>query len=196
MTSAASETRGEGLDECEEVIDEATVGNLGGGRRGRAVRSGRRLSGSSQAAVAPRQPNASATCPVCGMFVAPHGNWVAQVIFEDGSAAFFDGAKDLFKYLLERPVPARLRALEIAATFVTGYYRLEAVPAAEAFFVVGSDVYGPMGPELIPHPTLAEAEEFLRDHGGERIVRFDEVTAEAAHPPTGGARPGTHHGGR
>ena len=147
-------------------------------------------------AAEPRQPGKEDVCAVCGMFVAPHGDWVAQVIFEDGSAAFFDGAKDFFKYLLarDRYLPDR-RGLEIEATFVTGYYRLEAVHAAEALFVVGSDVYGPMGPELIPHSTLAEAEEFLRDHGGERIVRFDEVTAELIHR-LGAHGSGAHHGGR
>ena len=143
----------------------------------------------AEEAPAPRAPGDRDRCPVCGMFVAPYEAWIAQVIFEDASAVFFDGAKDLFKYLLARDrfLPER-RDLEIAATFVTGYYELRPIAAGEAFFVVGSDVYGPMGPELVPHRSRAEAEEFLRDHGGERIVRFDEVTAELLETLRGAAR--------
>jgi nitrous oxide reductase accessory protein NosL len=44
--------------------------------------------------------------------------------------------------------------------------------------VIGSDVLGPMGHELIPLETREDAEEFLRDHRGVRILRRDEVTAE------------------
>lgn len=124
--------------------------------------------------VEPRKPDERDRCPVCGMFVAPYTEWIAQVAFADGSAVFFDGSRDLFEYLLARAATAP----EIAATFVTTYYDLEVIPAESAFFVTGSDVYGPMGAELVPHATLEAAEEFLRDHRGSRIVRFAEVTAE------------------
>jgi nitrous oxide reductase accessory protein NosL len=32
-----------------------------------------------------------------------------------------------------------------------------------------------MGHELVPLATQAEAEEFMRDHQGRRILRFDDV---------------------
>jgi nitrous oxide reductase accessory protein NosL len=35
-----------------------------------------------------------------------------------------------------------------------------------------------MGHEMIPLGSRADAEEFLRDHHGKRIVQFDEVTRE------------------
>ena len=140
---------------------------------------GAAFGGEPPAAFAPRQPDASATCPVCGMKVAPFPEWIAQVVFADGRTLFFDGAKDLFKYRLDRErfVPD-LREQEIAAVFVTSYYDGTLIGAEEAFFAIGSDVRGPMGPELIPFANADEAEEFLRDHGGERIVRFAEVTKE------------------
>jgi copper chaperone NosL len=118
-------------------------------------------------------------CAVCGMLVARHPEWLAQVVYEDGSQAFFDGPKDLFKYLL-RPerYAADKRGVETTAVLVTSYYVGAATDARQAFYVVGSDVTGPMGAELVPHPTLEAAEEFARDHHGERIVRFDDVTPE------------------
>jgi copper chaperone NosL len=44
--------------------------------------------------------------------------------------------------------------------------------------VIGSEVTGPMGHELIPLASRADAEEFLRDHQGRRILRFNEVGKE------------------
>jgi copper chaperone NosL len=41
--------------------------------------------------------------------------------------------------------------------------------------VIGSDVLEPMGHELVPLRGEDEAKEFLRDHQGKRVARFDEV---------------------
>lgn len=124
-----------------------------------------------------RPPSSRDRCSVCGMFVAPHADWAAQVVFEDGTRAFFDGAKDLFTYLLSRDryLP-EVRQVDIVAVYVTDYYEVAPIPAREAFFVVGSDVLGPMGHELVPHADRDAADEFMRDHGGRQIVTFDEVT--------------------
>lgn len=122
-------------------------------------------------------PGAKDTCPVCGMFVSLYPDWVATVLYQDGHAHHFDGPKDLFKYLLDLPkyAPDR-RHTAIAAIGVTEYYGLSRINARTAWYVIGSDVLGPMGHELVPLATQAEAEEFLRDHKGKRILRFDEVT--------------------
>ncbi len=127
----------------------------------------------------PREVTKKDKCPVCGMFVYKYPDWVGQVIFQDGTTAFFDGAKDLFKYYLDlakyRP-GSRLE--DIAAVYVTEYYDMELIPAKEALFVVGSDVYGPMGHELIPFKTRKDAEVFMKDHQGNRVLGFGEVTPE------------------
>jgi len=127
----------------------------------------------------PRTPGERDRCAVCGMFVAPHPEWLAQVAFDDGSVAFFDGAKDMFRYLFarDRYLPER-RGREITAIWVTSYYDVEPVDARTALFVVGSDVLGPMGAELVPFADDDEAEEFRIDHAGSRIVRLEEVTRE------------------
>ncbi|MEA3277603.1 MAG: nitrous oxide reductase accessory protein NosL [Pseudomonadota bacterium] len=122
-------------------------------------------------------PGPRDTCPVCGMFVAKYPEWIATVLYRDGHAHHFDGAKDMFKYLLDMPrwAPGH-RAEDIAAIGVTEYYGLLRVGARDAYYVIGSDVLGPMGHELIPLETREDAEEFMRDHGGRRVLRFDEVT--------------------
>jgi copper chaperone NosL len=122
-------------------------------------------------------PAPNAVCPVCGMFVAKFPEWVASVVYKDGHAHHFDGAKDMFKFLAspKQYVPAH-RPEDVATVAVTDYYAVTRIDAHGAFYVIGSDVLGPMGHELVPLTTRAEAEEFLRDHQGKAILTFDQVT--------------------
>ena len=127
----------------------------------------------------PLSPAAGDKCPVCGMFVAKYPDWTAQVRFRDGKTVFFDGAKDLFKFYFNigHYQPGR-SAADVGAVYVTDYYTLEPIAAKAAFFVVGSNVYGPMGRELIAFAAAEQAQEFMRDHRGREILRFDAVTLE------------------
>jgi copper chaperone NosL len=127
----------------------------------------------------PANPAKTDKCPVCGMFVAKYPDFVAQVAFKDGTNAFFDGAKDMFKcYLnLKRYEPSR-DLFDIAAVYVTDYYGMTPTDGREAWYVIGSNVYGPMGKELIPFAREEDAREFMADNGGKELVRFDAVTPE------------------
>ncbi len=126
----------------------------------------------------PVKPKATDKCPVCGMFVTKYPDWTAQAIYRDGSYAVFDGAKDMFKYQfnLRTYAPARTAA-DIVRLYVTDYYALTAVDGKQAWYVLGSDVLGPMGRELVPFAKEAEGREFMKDHKGKQMVRFGEVTA-------------------
>jgi nitrous oxide reductase accessory protein NosL len=126
-----------------------------------------------------RKPQARDKCPVCGMFVAKYPDWTAEILFTDGSYAVFDGAKDLFKYYhgMAAYAPGRNKA-DISAIFVTDYYSVQPVDGRRAFFVQGSDVYGPMGKELVPFGKESDAREFLQDHNGKRVLSFSGVTPE------------------
>ena len=126
----------------------------------------------------PIKPSEKDKCPVCGMFVAKYPDFLAQVIYQDRSYVVFDGAKDLFKYLLNTGAYGARPASGIAAMYVTDYYALTPIDAKRAWYVLGSDVYGPMGRELIPFAKQPEAQEFLKDHKGTRLLRFEEVTIE------------------
>ncbi|MBM3393027.1 MAG: nitrous oxide reductase accessory protein NosL, partial [Betaproteobacteria bacterium] len=108
------------------------------------------------------KPGPKNLCPVCGMLVSKYPNWVAVVQYKDGHAHFFDGAKDLFKYLhdLAKYAPAHRRE-DIAIIQVTDFYSLARLDAQKAFYVIGSDVLGPMGHELVPLASRADAEDFL-----------------------------------
>jgi nitrous oxide reductase accessory protein NosL len=123
------------------------------------------------------KPKPGEKCPVCGMFVVRYPDWVAWVRFTGGDRVLFDGAKDLFKFLLRyEDYGAVARRTDVAEVFVTDYYSLKPVEARAAWYVTGADVLGPMGHELVPFGRREEAEEFKRDHRGRRLWRFDEVT--------------------
>lgn len=125
------------------------------------------------------RPGRDEKCPVCGMFVYKYPDWVAELLFKDGGRAVFDGAKDLFRYLFDmRQFGGTKGRGDVAVLFVTDYYTLEPTDARQAFYVIGSEVFGPMGKELVPFARRGDAEEFLRDHGGRRIIVFDEVERE------------------
>lgn len=125
----------------------------------------------------PLVPSSKDKCPVCGMFVAKYPDWIAQIIFNDGTVFFFDGAKDMFKFYfnLQRYSPKR-KVGDMGALYVTDYYSLLPIDGFSAFYVVGSDVYGPMGRELIPFGKSQEATEFKRDHNGREILKFQDIT--------------------
>jgi len=125
------------------------------------------------------KPSPRDKCTVCGMFVAKYPDWVATIAFRDGSLAFFDGPKDLFTYYhdLRRYNPAKKKS-DILSMQVSDYYALDPIDAFKAYYVIGSDVYGPMGRELIPFSSETDAAEFLRDHGGNRIVTYRDITPE------------------
>ena len=117
-----------------------------------------------------------AKCPVCGMFVSKYPKWAAEIVV-DGKTYWFDGVKDMMKfYIFDGDFPYDRSKIE--KMLVTDFYTLEAIPAKEAYYVIGSRLYGPMGNELIPFKTEKEAKDFMADHGGDRIVRFDEITGK------------------
>jgi copper chaperone NosL len=136
------------------------------------------LSFSSACAAPPATPAplAKDKCPVCGMFVSKYPDWVATVTFKDSGILFFDGTKDFFTYYhnMQKYTPSRKQA-DIATITVNDYYTLKPVDARQAHFVFGSDVYGPMGKELVPFGKLSDAQAFLKDHKGKRVLRFSDI---------------------
>lgn len=122
---------------------------------------------------------AGAKCPVCGMFVAKYPDWTASARFKDGTSYYYDGPKDMLSHFLDpaRYTPGRRRA-DITLLMVKEYYSLTMIDARTAIYVAGSDVYGPMGSELIPFQNEKDAIAFKIDHRGKRILRFNEITRQ------------------
>ena len=125
----------------------------------------------------PITPSDKDRCPVCGMFVKKYSASAAQIIFKDGSYAVFDGVKDMFKYYFNlTKYNSGKKLTNIDSIYVTDYYDLKWIDGYKVFYVEGSDVYGPMGRELIAFEKEAGAEQFMTDHIGKSLLKFDEIT--------------------
>jgi copper chaperone NosL len=127
----------------------------------------------------PVKPTQQDKCPVCGMFVAKFPDFLAEILFKDGTYAVFDGTKDMFKYYLNlKQYNPSMQTGDIDAVYVTDYYSLTLIDGYLACYVSGSDIYGPMGRELIPHEKEADAAGFMKDHNGKAILKFKEITPD------------------
>ena len=121
----------------------------------------------------------NARCSVCGMFVAKYPNWLAQIHHDSpDETKFFDGVKDMMVFYFNPQKYGGPSRETIKSIFVKDYYSLKWLEAKEAFYVVGSDVYGPMGHELIPFESKEAAESFSKDHHGKNILTFAEITSD------------------
>ncbi len=119
------------------------------------------------------KPSEKERCPVCGMFVAKYSSWLAQVHMEDGEIQFFDGVKDMMALYFE---PHKYGSdSKVAEVYVTDYYTQNWIEGKKAFYVIGSDTFGPMGHELIPFDSQEAAAAFKKDHHGKQVISFDQI---------------------
>ncbi|MBW2146603.1 MAG: nitrous oxide reductase accessory protein NosL [Deltaproteobacteria bacterium] len=130
-----------------------------------------------------RQPYITVTkkdrCPVCGMFVHPYQKWITQIQFKDGSHHSFDGMKCMCRFFINPgKYDSTKKKQDIKLVLVRDFYTLKFIRHDTAFYVVGSDVFGPMGHELIPFDSKKNAGTFLADHNGLKIFRFHEINSE------------------
>ena len=127
----------------------------------------------------PFKPHEKDKCPVCGMFVAKYPDFMAEILFKDGSYAVFDGVKDMARYYLDMAKynPSKTQA-DIDSIYVTDYYQLDFMNGFDAFYVLDSNVFGPMGKELIPFAKEDEAREFMADHAGKSLLRWNGITLD------------------
>src|SRR5512147_1836595 len=82
----------------------------------------------------PVRPVSTDRCSVCGMFVSKYPAWTAEIVFNDGSYAVFDGAKDMFTYYLDIGKYSLSKKREdIASMYVMDYYAVSFIDARTAY---------------------------------------------------------------
>ena len=118
-------------------------------------------------------------CPVCGMFVSLFPDWNARIELKDSTHATFDGAKCMFKFYLDiEKYHPRKNKNDVTGISVKDYYSKASIDALLAYHVIWSDVYGPMGHEPIPFEKEADAKQFLKEHKGKKILRFNGINSK------------------
>ena len=113
-------------------------------------------------------------CANCGMLTSKYPNWEEIIVLSSGDTLYFDGPRCMFFTLLNSDKTSG----GIKTVKVKDYYTLNYIDGENAFYVIGSDVMGPMGKELIPFVSEEAAKQFLKDHQGERIIRFNDVNLQ------------------
>ena len=108
-------------------------------------------------------------CPVCGMYLYKYPQWISKMSIH-GKVYYFDGNKDMLKFYF------RHGAQKDAVLRVQEYYTHKVIDGKTSYFVVGSDVYGPMGDELIAFRSKVAAKRFLLDHRAQKIIGFQALT--------------------
>ena len=117
-------------------------------------------------------------CPVCGMFVSKFPSWVTGIVDSKGDTKVFDGAKDMLAYYFDPGAFGADSKDTAEEIWVKDYYTLTWIDGRKAYYVLGSDVLGPMGEELIPLQDKSSAEKFRKDHHGKEVLSFSEITKE------------------
>mgnify|MGYP005836755613 CR=1 FL=1 len=125
------------------------------------------------------RPSRKDRCPVCGMFVHKYPKWAAGFIFKSGAKYFHCCPKCMLHNLTNIPKyqPGENRD-NLALIWVTDYYTTRKMDARDAVFVVGTNLVGPMGADIIPVGSRGAAENLKNDYQGEAIVTLDQITPE------------------
>lgn len=114
-------------------------------------------------------------CPVTALAPADHPAWAAALTTTGGRGYYFVSPKHLFRALFEPETILGIDKGAIAAVWVRGHATRRGVDARGAFFVAGSRVRGPYGPEMIPFEGEWAARAFNQGHGGKGVFAFSDV---------------------
>ena len=118
-------------------------------------------------------------CPTCGMRVAGFRNWHTQMVYSDHTNHAFCAVKCLMAFYFD---PSRFsdthNPRDTRTLFAKDYYTQDWHNMKTMYYVMGSDVMGPMGRDLVPFSDPKAAETFLEDHNGEKILKFEDITQD------------------
>lgn len=110
-----------------------------------------------------------ARCMHCGMKIDMSSSWRTELVTKDGTALAFDTPR----CALEEWKGSGKAAGKVL--MVQEYYDRTWRDASTVRFLVGGDVSGPMGPDLVPVEPK-NATKFIQDHGADRAFTLEEVT--------------------
>jgi len=109
-------------------------------------------------------------CKTCGMKIDPASPWRAELIGTDGAVTPFDSPRCALRSWRAGTTTAKTLRVQ-------DYYDRSTRDGAEVRFVVGGDVVGPMGPDLVPVDP-ARVSKFIQDHAADRALKLEEITLE------------------
>lgn len=130
-------------------------------------------------------------CHVCGMLISRFPGPKGEAITEKAQhVRKFCSTRDMFSWMLQPENINRDHTLYVHDMAQTDWQSPDdtaLIDARDAFYVVGSDQSGAMGPTLASFAAETDADRFMMEHGGQ-VLAYSEITLE--HLSAGAARGG------
>ena len=123
-----------------------------------------------------KEPTEKDACTVCGMYPARYPKHNCQIWAMDGSTLHFCSTQCMVNFNAD-PGKYADKPVKTKMSWVTLYSDGMYESTFGAYYVVGSQVNGPMGREALPFKLKKNAEEFVKVNGG-KIVNFPQLTPE------------------
>lgn len=121
------------------------------------------------------RPGPGDHCPVCGMYPARLPRYAAALVLGDGRTFYFCSNRCLLQCWRSSRKHLGVPREAIAQMYVLDYFSGAVLDAHRAWWVAGSDVIGPMGPALAALTSRADADAFIKRHGGRLVFQLHQV---------------------
>ena len=127
----------------------------------------------------PIEPTSQTACALDGMLLLDFPGPKAQIHYADGETDFFCDTMEMFSLYLKPEQQRRVKAIFTQDMGKTNWQapRGQWIDARKAYYIIGSDMPGSMGPTLASFARMEDAQAFSKKHGG-KVLRFDQVTPE------------------
>lgn len=113
-------------------------------------------------------------CPLCGMIPARYPRFHCQVILESGDYIAFDSAAGLITFLLF-PDKTGMEPGKVDSVYFKDYLSETWIHSDKTFFVIGSEIMGPMGIEFLAVDSYEKAMELKKQEKGVWIIHYKKV---------------------
>ena len=121
------------------------------------------------------EPDPESRCQVCNMYPARYPKHKSQVQISDGSTVHFCSTQCLVAFKVE-PEKYIKKPTQIKATWVQVFPEGGWEYADGLYYLTGSSILGPMGPEALPFRLQKDAAKMAAEKGG-KVYRYPELTS-------------------
>ncbi|CAB1082479.1 hypothetical protein D1AOALGA4SA_10096 [Olavius algarvensis Delta 1 endosymbiont] len=116
-------------------------------------------------------------CPLCNMYPARYPKFNCQIVFNDGSYEAFDSTIGLLVYL-HFPDKTGKTLKPVTGIYFKDYLKGGWLESDNTFFVIGSEIRGPMGIQFLPVDSNQAATDLKIQAQGKEIVHFNNVNRQ------------------
>lgn len=127
----------------------------------------------------PTEITASTSCSLDGMLLSDYPGPKAQIHYEQGDTDFFCDTVEMFSIYLKPEQKKKVTGIFVQDMGKADWNNPQGhwIDAKSAFYVVGSQLKGGMGPTLASFSTKSDADSFKEKNGG-KVYKFSEITPD------------------